>query len=340
MTQERPTQASQIGEAAAKAMSWLANRVEELASGLGGPAPVPATDMTDQQLLEAVHDVGGRLLNGPAPMIGETFARLPWSSEQSDPRFPHAMPVKVRGHVLSMTTEANDAFWLSLYGLNKYATAAALGAIRNVAETLAWTAWLLEDTDADVRQARSYRLTLNAIDSYRSMWKTLEKTAGASGQAEHLARIDKRMRDSLISMASQDGINIPDNPGSVSRLMERHLPVHGGYLLYALLNRAGAHPGPARASQIYANPVARVIDYDFKGLHIVRAYWITQSIRLHTELCRLAAPVLGWNDRWGNLYERTQQELLLLASEIERRYREPLEQALAQVPDTSGTNDG
>lgn len=331
MTQERLTLASQMGEAAAKAIGWLADRVEELVSGLGGSAPVAATDMTDQQLLEAVHDVGGRLLNGLAPMIRETFARLPWSTEQGDPRFPHAMPVKVRGHVLSMATEANDAFWLSLYGLQKYATAAALGAIRNVAETLAWTAWLLEDADADVRRARAYRLTLNAVDSYRSMWKTLEKTAGSSGQAEHLARFEKRMRHSLISMASQDGISIPANPGSVSRLMERYLPAHGGYLVYALLNRAGAHPGPARASQFYANPATRVIDYDFKGLHIVRAYWITQSIRLHTELCQLAAPVLGWNDRWGILYERTQSEFVPLAAEIERRYREPLEQALAQV---------
>ena len=65
------------------------------------------------------------------------------------------MPVKIRGHVLSMTTEANDAFWLSLYGLQKYASAAALGPIRNVAETLAWISWLLEDADDDVRRARS-----------------------------------------------------------------------------------------------------------------------------------------------------------------------------------------
>jgi len=107
----------------------------------------------------------------------------------------------------------------------------------------------------------------------------------------------------------------------------------GGYLLYALLNRAGAHPSPARASQFYANPTTRVIDYDFNGLHIVRAYWITQSIQLHSELCQLAAPVLSWNDRWGTLYERTQLEFLPLAAEIERRYREPLEQALAQVLD-------
>ena len=207
-----------------------------------------------------------------------------------------------------------------------------------MAETLAWTSWLLEDADDDVRRARSYRLTLNAIDSYRSMWKTLEKAAGASRQAGHLARLEKRMRDGLISMASQDGIDIPDNPGSVSRLMERYLPAHGGYLLYALLNRAGAHPGPARASQFYANPATRVIDYDFKGLHIVRAYWITQSIRLHTELCQLAAPVLGWNDRWVTLYDQTQHEFTPLSVEIERRYREPLEQALAQVLDFGGTD--
>ena len=35
MTQERSKLASQMGEATAKAMGWLADRVEELVSGLG-----------------------------------------------------------------------------------------------------------------------------------------------------------------------------------------------------------------------------------------------------------------------------------------------------------------
>ena len=81
MTQERSTPASQLGEVAAKAVSWLA----KLLSVPERPAPEAASDMTDQQLLEAIHGVGGRLLNGLASMIRETIARLPWGTEQGDP---------------------------------------------------------------------------------------------------------------------------------------------------------------------------------------------------------------------------------------------------------------
>jgi len=37
-----------------------------------------------------------------------------------------------------------------------------------------------------------------------------------------------------------------------------------------------SHPGAARAFQFYGTPGAGV-DYDFKGKHHVRAYWIAQS---------------------------------------------------------------
>lgn len=145
-----------------------------------------------------------------------------------DPRFRHAMPTTVRGHVLAMTTEANDAFGLSLLGLREHATAAALGPIRNIAETVAWAKWLLESPDDDVRQARAYRLTLNALDGYRSMRETLVRVAGQSAQAAELApqlaAAEDRMRRSLAAMTDQDGITIPASPGRASRLIEHYLP--------------------------------------------------------------------------------------------------------------------
>jgi hypothetical protein len=82
----------------------------------------------------------------------------------------------------------------------------------------------------------------------------------------------QRMKDDLTAMAIQDGVSIPANPTSrLSRLIEQYIPDHGGYLFYALLNSAGAHPGAARAFQFYGTPGAGV-DYDLKGKHHVRAY--------------------------------------------------------------------
>lgn len=55
-----------------------------------------------------------------------------------------------------MVTEANGAFGLALRGLSKHATAAALGAIRIVAETLAWAGGCLRTlTRTRARPART-----------------------------------------------------------------------------------------------------------------------------------------------------------------------------------------
>jgi hypothetical protein len=62
----------------------------------------------------------------------------------------------------------------------------------------------------------------------------------------------------------------------MSKLAQQYLPEHSGYQLYALLNSSGAHPGASRAFQFYGTPGAG-IDYDFKGKHLLRAYWIAPS---------------------------------------------------------------
>jgi hypothetical protein len=294
------------------------------------PAP---TDMTNRQLLQAVHLIGAQLLNGLAPVSQPSFARWGSAAEMGDPRFPYGMPVKVRGHVLTMVTEANDAFGLALLGLREHATAAALGAIRFVAETLAWARWLLDDPDEDVRQARAYRRTMNGIESYTNVGKTLQRIADqpAETPASWLLAAGQRMKDDLTAMAAQDGVAIPANPGSASKLMEEYVPQHGGYMSYAVLSSAGTHPGPARAFQFYGTPGAG-IDYDFKGKHHVRAYWIAQAVLFHLDVCDLAAHALGWGREWEALAERTRDQLRPLAEEVERRYAEPMRQAMANKP--------
>lgn len=196
-------------------------------------------------------------------------------------------------------------------------------------ETLAWARWLLEDPDEDARQARAYRLTMNGIEgSYSRVARTLVTVAGQSEQATWLAAAGQRMKDHLNAMASQDGVTIPANPGSMSKLAQEYLPEHGGYVLYSLLNSAGAHPGMARASQFYGTPGAGA-DYDFKGKYLVRAYWMAQGILLNFDMCDLAAPVLGWGQEWETLAEQIRNHLGLLAEEAERRFIEPWQRAFA-----------
>lgn len=132
---------------------------------------------------------------------------------------------------------------------------------------------------------------------------------------------------SLAAITDQDGITIPASPRSTSRLIEHYLPDHGGYLLYALLNSAGAHPGAARGYLFHGRPGTGIADYGFKGLYHVRAYWIARSIRLHLDICHLAAPVLGW-DQWYPFAGRIQDQLQPLADEAEKRFAEPLRQAM------------
>ena len=211
---------------------WLSGKIGQRIPGSRTRAlPAPA-DMTNQQLLQAVHLVGAHLLNGLAPIIQPSFARWGSAAEMGDPRFPHAMPIKVHGHVLTMVTEANDAFGLALLGLREHATAAALGAIRFVAETLAWERWLLDDPDEDVRRARAYRRTMHGIESYTNVGRTLQRIAdqSAEAQARWLLAAAQQMKDDLTAMAAQDGVSIPANPGSASKLMEQYAPQHGGYL--------------------------------------------------------------------------------------------------------------
>ena len=246
MDDDSPTTGDPIADALAKALRWLHQQADQLFPQPHEAArPAPA-DMTDKQLQQDIHNVGGNLLNGHGPMIMRGFAR--YGTATTDPRFKHAMPTTVRGHLLNMTADANDSYGLALRGLNKHAHASALGAIRNVAETLGQTSWLLEDPDDRVRQARAYRLTLNAINQYHLIAKTLRRVTKDSEQPSDLATqldsAEERMRRSLTAITEQDGITIPDNPGKPPKLIERYLPEHGGYMLYALFERRRT-PAPA-----------------------------------------------------------------------------------------------
>jgi hypothetical protein len=138
------------------------------------------------------------------------------------------------------------------------------------------------------------------------------------------------MKTELGAIAQEDGVAIPATPRSLSWLAERYLSDHGGYLLYAMLNRAGAHPSAARAFLFYGNPETGVTDYDFKRMFDQRAHWSAVAIQLHLDLCDLISPVLGWPD-WQTTSSDTRHKLAPLAEEADRRYSDRWRRALIKA---------
>jgi hypothetical protein len=112
--------------------------------------------------------------------------------------------------------------------------------------------------------------------------------------------------------------------------MEKHLSEWGGYMFYSVLSNSGAHPGAAGSTAIYAKPGAGVIDYDFKGLHHVRAYWMAVDTQLYLDLGDLVEPVLGWPE-WRALAEHTRTQLEALWQEAHERYVGRGEEAMANL---------
>ena len=243
-----------------------------------------------------------------------------------DPRFPHGTSTTVRDHVLTMFTSAHDSFGLSVIGLGKHATAAALGPIRSVAETLTLTRWLLDRPSEADRRGRAYRLTQNAIDQLREDARLLRKVSPNDAQALQIADwmgdSADRMERNLQAMAQQDQVTIAGKPPSASKRAAQFLSGTSGYMLHTLTSAAGVHPGAQRAVLFYGNPGTQILDFDFKGMHTVRAFWIAMSIELHLELCRLVVPVLGWQ-RWEAALDALDRKLRPLAEEAQRRFAEP-----------------
>ena len=328
---DMPVTGNQPIDTISRSLLRLGRQIKKIVGPPPRPTPAPA-EMTDVQLHHAIHDIGGTLLNRHGLMLQDSFAR--YGTTTADPRFPAAMPTTVRGHILEMVIQANDSYGLALLGLRQHATASALGPIRNVAETHVYAKWLLESSDEKVRLGRAYRLTMNAIDQFEQLKRTIETVAPQSDLTRQMAPVlgkaAEHMKRRLIELAREDGVAVAAKPKR-SELLEKHLPDSGGYMFYSLLSNAGVHPGAGRAQAFYGRPGAAIIDFDFKGLHHVRAHWMAVDIRLYLDLCDLAMPVLSWGE-WETLAAQTRTQLEPLAREAEKRYLRPVEDAVANLP--------
>lgn len=327
-----PVTGKAIVDTISKGLAWVDRQIEAIASPAPQPAAPAPSDMTDAQLHHVIDGIGARLLSRHGRLLEDAFAR--YGATMGDPRFPAAVPATVRSHVLVMIAQGSDSCGLALRGLRDHATASVLGPIRNVAETYVYAKWLLEDPDEKVRLGRAYRLTLDAADQLRELERALKKAAPRSELTQQVVPMPgtsaKRMRRRLTGLAHEDGVSIAGKPRR-TELLEQHLPDSGGYLVYALLPNAGAHPGAGRAQAFYGRSGSPVIDFNVKGMHHVRAYWMSASIRLYLDLCGVAGPVLGWPE-WDALTEQARTELAPLVEEAQHRYLGRLQEEMANLP--------
>jgi hypothetical protein len=325
-----PATGETITDTVTKGLRWLGRQIEMIA-GPPQPGPVPPPDLTDVQLHQAIHDVGATLLNRHGPLLQDSFARH--GVPMSDRRFPAPIPTSVRSHVLMMIIQAYDSYGLALLGLREHATASALGPIRNVAETYAYAKWLLESPDQDARLGRAYRLTMDAIGQFREQKRVLERIAPESELTLQVAPVlgaaAERMSMRLAEVAREDGVTIAVTPRR-SELLEKYLPDSGGYLFYSLLSNAGVHPGAGRSPAFYGRPGKAVIDFDFKGLHHVRAYWMSVNIRIYLDLCSLVEPELDWPE-WKAIADLIRARLEPLAQEATLRYLGRIQEEMAET---------
>jgi hypothetical protein len=314
----RPTSSNRLGSTI---LEWAARWARLRQKPLTGPVP---SEMSDKCLQQTIHDVGGRLLNSLAPLVQHTFAD---DAHSESVPFVKSMPTSVRGHVLMLFMQAYDSFGLVLRSLNYQAHAAALGPIRSVAETLAFEKWLLESDNAGVRLARSYRLILDAADQLDIQRRALERVAVDSPERRNLSSIlfdtEQELRQVATDLATRNGVEIAKPHGSPSKLMERFLSEYGGYLLYSLLSSAGVHSGVMRNKFFYGKPDTGILDFDFKGMFIARAYWIGVAIDLYLDLCDLVAETLGWHN-WHGLSKEAHSQLEPLYKEATKRFFQPL----------------
>jgi hypothetical protein len=303
-------------------VSWLRPRLLALFS----PPAVPddPAAMTDAQLRHAIFTVSSRLID----IVGQWLMNCFDGRPVNDERFKWAMPTTVHAHVQLGFASANDSACLTAKGLELAASAAALGPIRDVAETFARLSWLLEPADDRARLGRAYGLMEHAISQEVSLTDAMKRSANRLNRTpdpvwDRYASNAGRKQDRLAAIATEDGVGIEKLPATTD-LFELYLHEEGGYPLFSTLSRAASHPGASRPFMFYANPAkGMAVDYDFQGMHAMRAYWLSRSLLLHIALCRLVASELSWPEGWAVVLDDLARRLEPLAAEADRRVMTP-----------------
>ena len=322
MTGAIPTTGNPVVDTMTRIFGWLGSRLPEFTPPRS--APTEPAKMTDAQLLEAIFAISKQLIDqavGPWMMASFDGGTI------NEPLFKGPMPTKPRDSVLLTFASADDSACLAEMRLHHCASAAATGALRNVAESFVQLSWLLDTDDDRQRLGRTYGLIARALEDRRRTIEVMRKWANRTGRTPHpwmalLEASQQRSCADLDNLVQANKVTIEPLPPNVD-LFEQYLADEGGYLFFSQLSNAGVHAGASRAFAFYGSASEAKLDFDFQGKHGLRAYWLSVCLRLHIKLCRLVAPELGWPD-WATVLDELQARLDPLAAEADRRILTPL----------------
>ncbi len=271
-------------------------------------------DMDDEELREAAFRVAIALVDGLGLIFQSSFD----GKTVDDPTWDRPWPTTVEMFIRSMFMTALDAFGTAAVSLGMNASVASTSNIRAVAECNVLIRWVLDGrTDGDQR-GRVLAMTRTGITHARGALAQWERTATGPQEAAMIAYVRQALDATdvdLDDIVDRDRLTIPERP-DLAALFDLYLP--GGYLSFALVSDMGAHPGPSPFF-FYGEARSGAADWDYRGLHVERAFWIAQACRIQVENCKLAGSVFEWGDQ-EHVLKRIGDELAPIAAEAERRF--------------------
>jgi hypothetical protein len=141
------------------------------------------SDLTDEELLEAILTLGGRLLHAARKKLAEM------GSLTDDPRWKAPPALRFEIQLANLFIGAIDAFDVMTAILRRRPFQQAFNGMRFQMETVALIRWMTEPTEPQVPQERAYRVLCGQITRYARL---LIQDAGRDREALQVVHAVRR----------------------------------------------------------------------------------------------------------------------------------------------------
>jgi hypothetical protein len=244
------------------------------------------SDLTDEELLEAILTSGARLMDRARQKNAEM------GSLTDDPRWEAPTPLRFEVQLASLFFGALDAFDVTAAILRRRASQQAFNGLRFQMETVPLIRWMSEPTEPGERQERAYRVLCGQITRYA---KFLMEDAGRDRDALQGVHAVRRWGERLREIAKQDGIEHLQRELGRRELFDKYFP-KSGYPIFSMYSELGSHPGAFGNLLFSLRPESREINYDLGQALVARAFWSSAALVFLWQTCEAIAKALGWDD--------------------------------------------
>ena len=245
------------------------------------------SDLTDEELLEAILTSGARLMHRARLKNAEM------GSLTDDPRWEAPTPLRFEIQLASLFHGAIDAFDVTNEILRRRASQQAFNGLRFQMETVPLIRWMTEPTDPHERQERAYRVLCGQITRYG---KLLMEDAGRNREALQGVHAVRRWGKRLQEIAKQDGIERLQHELGRRELLDKY-GSKSSYPTFSMFSELGAHPGAFGNLLLALRPESHEITYDLGQALVARAFWCSAALVFLWQTCVATAKALGW-DEW------------------------------------------